>query len=295
MSGRFDRTNFVSGIETFFNFVTFILRNNFEDKSFSNEVISEVCTYFYSKMFLNMNYTYYNFQQVLTLVKFSLGGKLAKTMAPPVISHLAIFLEFLTNNNTFHSLKTTIWNYLNTLLIENGLDEEIIFDNILTQLQVHLIVLNHLRSPDIKKKKNFRVKFEETVEVLSPEKPIFNDDYRTDLENFVIVILKFYLDKTSNSEIGHMYSNHVCQVILAFKEYQVDKKLSQTLHILKDHDDTSSSFKLYNSYFKTWINNDNVLTYNSISVIVGLLNSIDNEEERLIIIEDLNLVMIFIV
>lgn len=230
------------------------------------------------------------------MVKFSLSGKLAKTMAPPVISHLAIFLEFLTNNNTLHSLKTIIWNYLNTLLIENGLDEEIIFDNILAQLQVHLIVLNHLRSPDIKKKKNFRVKFEETEEVLSPAKPLFNDDYKTDLVNFVIVILKFYLDKTSNSEIGHMYCNHICQVILAFKEYEVDKKLSNTLLTLKDHDNgTSSSFKLYNSYYKTWINNDKVLTYNSISVIVGLLNSIDNVQKRLIIIEDLNLVIICII
>lgn len=242
-----------------------------------------------------MSNSNYNFQQVLTLVKFSLGGKLAKTMAPPVISHLAIFLEFLSNNNTLHSLKTTIWNYLNTLLIENGLDEEIIFDNILAQLQVHLIVLNHLRNPDIKKKKNYRVKFEETVEVLSPEKPFFNDDYKTDLENFVIVILKFYIDKTSNTEIGHMYSNHVCQVILAFKEYEIDQKLSQTLPSLEDHDGTSSSFKLYKSYFKTWINDDKVLTYNSISVIVGLLNSIENEEERRVIIEDLNLVIICII
>lgn len=230
------------------------------------------------------------------MVKFSLSGKLAKTMAPPVISHLAIFLELLTNNNTLHCLKTTIWNYLNTLLIKNGLDEEIIFDNILAQLQVHLIVLNHLRNPDIKKKKNFRVKFEETVEMLSPENPVFNDDYKTDLENFVIVILKFYLNKTSNPEIGHMYSNHVCQVILAFKEYGVDEKLSQTLPILKDDDDnTSSSFNLYKNYVKTWINDDKVLSYNSLSVIVGLLNSINSEEKRQIIIEDLNLVIIFVI
>lgn len=55
MSGRFDRTNFVSGIETFFNFVTHILRNNCEDKSFSNEVISEVCILCKNK--LNMSYT----------------------------------------------------------------------------------------------------------------------------------------------------------------------------------------------------------------------------------------------
>lgn len=42
MSGRFDRTNFVSGIETLFNFVTYILRNNFEDKEFGVNVISQV-------------------------------------------------------------------------------------------------------------------------------------------------------------------------------------------------------------------------------------------------------------
>lgn len=42
MSGRFDRTNFVSGIETLFNFVTYILRNNFEDKVFGGNVISQV-------------------------------------------------------------------------------------------------------------------------------------------------------------------------------------------------------------------------------------------------------------
>lgn len=87
------------------------------------------------------------------MVKFSLSGKLAKTMTPPVISHLTIFLEFLTNNNTFYSLKTIIWNYLTTLLIRNGLEEEISFDNIVGRLQVNLIVLNHLRSPQVKKKK----------------------------------------------------------------------------------------------------------------------------------------------
>lgn len=42
MSTRFDRTNFVAGIETLFNFVTYILRNNSEDEGFGNEVISEV-------------------------------------------------------------------------------------------------------------------------------------------------------------------------------------------------------------------------------------------------------------
>jgi len=46
MSTRFDRTNFVSGIETLFDFVTYILRNNSEDELFSNTVISEVCTLF---------------------------------------------------------------------------------------------------------------------------------------------------------------------------------------------------------------------------------------------------------
>lgn len=246
-------------------------------------------------MYLNMGNTYVNFQQVLSLVKFSLSGKLAKTMAPPVISHLAIFIEFLTDNTIFHSLKTTIWNNLNMLLLGNGLNDEIIFDNILTQLQVHLIVLNHLKSPDIKKKKNFRVKFEETEEVFCPEKPYFNEDYKTDLENFVNVVLQFYLHKTSCPEIGYIYSNHLCQVILAFKEYGVDQKLSQSLHNIEDNTSSSSpSFKLYNNYIKTWIKDDKVLTYNLVSVIVGLLNSIDNEEERQIIIEDLNLVIIFI-
>jgi len=46
MSNRFDRTNFVSGIETLFDFVTYILRNNSEDELFSNSVISEVCVLF---------------------------------------------------------------------------------------------------------------------------------------------------------------------------------------------------------------------------------------------------------
>lgn len=46
MSGRFDRTNFVSGIETLFDFITYILRNNCEDELFGKEVISEVCNLF---------------------------------------------------------------------------------------------------------------------------------------------------------------------------------------------------------------------------------------------------------
>ncbi|XP_001950973.1 E3 ubiquitin-protein ligase listerin [Acyrthosiphon pisum] len=265
MSNRFDRTNFVSGIETLFDFVTYILKNNNEDELFSNTVISEV----------------------LTLVKFSLTGKLAKTMTPPVISHLAVFLEFLTNNNRLHNLKTAIWNNLNTLLIGSGLDEEIIFDNILSNLQVHLIVLNHLRNPVVKKKKNLRVTFEESGEVFLPSKTLLNDDYQNDLGNFVNVVLQFYLDRTSYPEVGHMYANHVCQVILAFKNYGVDQKLSQTL--TGTNDNTSSSFRLYERYVKTWINDDKVLTYNSISVIVGLLETIDNENERISMIDDLNL------
>jgi len=46
MSNRFDRTNFVCGIETLFDFVTYILRKNSEDELFSNTVISEVCILF---------------------------------------------------------------------------------------------------------------------------------------------------------------------------------------------------------------------------------------------------------
>lgn len=210
-------------------------------------------------------------------------------MTPPVISHLAIFLEFLTNDNTFHSLKTTIWNNLNTLLIGNGLDEEIIFDNILGRLQVHLIVLNHLRSPQVKKKKNLRVTFEETVEVSSPVESFINESFKTDLANFVIVVLQFYLDKTSYPEVGHMYANHVCQVIIAFKNYNIYQKLSETLSVINYK---TSSFSLYESYVKKWINDDKVLTYNLISVIVGLLETVENEEERLIMIEDLNLVFL---
>lgn len=225
------------------------------------------------------------------MVKFSLTGKLAKTMTPPVISHLAIFLEFLTNDNTFHSLKSTIWNNLNNLLIGNGLDEEIIFDNILGQLKVHLIVLNHLRNPEVKRKKNLRVTFEESTEMPHQPKPSFNDGYKSDLTNFVIIVLQFYLDKTSYPEIGHMYANHVCQVILAFKNYDIYKKLSQTLLIPNDKASLSLSFRLYESYIKTWINDDRVLTYNSISVIVGLLETIDDDEERSNIITDLNLVI----
>lgn len=225
------------------------------------------------------------------MVKFSLAGKLAKTMTPPVISHLAIFLEFLTNDNIFYSLKTTIWNDLNTLLIGNGLEEEIIFDNILGRLQIHLIVLNHLRSPQVKKKKNLRVTFEEIVEVSSPVESFVNDSFKTDLTNFVIVVLQFYLNKTSYPELGHMYANHVCQVILAFKNYDIYQNLSQTLPVINDK--ISSSFNLYENYVKKWINDDKVLTYNSISVIVGLLETVENEEERLIMIEDLNLVLLY--
>lgn len=43
MSGRFDRTNFVFGIETFFEIVIYTLRNYYKDESFSNKLISEVC------------------------------------------------------------------------------------------------------------------------------------------------------------------------------------------------------------------------------------------------------------
>lgn len=213
-------------------------------------------------------------------------------MTPPVISYLAIFLEFLTNDHKFHSSKTMIWNNLNTFLIGSSLNEEIIVDNIVNQLQVHLIVLNHLRNPEVKKKKNLRVTFEETEEIFRPAKTFFNDDYKNDLTNFVIVVLQFYLDKTSDREVGHIYANHVCQVILAFKIYDIDKKLSQTLPFLND--ETSSSFSLYENYVKTWINDDKVLTYNTISVIVGLLETIENVKERLIMIEDLSLVIIYI-
>lgn len=213
-------------------------------------------------------------------------------MTPPVISHLAVFLEFLTKHNKLNSLKTTIWNNLSTLLIGSGLDEEIIFDNILSQLQVHLIVLNHLRNPVVKKKKNLRVTFEGSGEVLLPSKPLFNNDYQNDLANFVNVVLQFYLDRTSYPEIGYMYANHVCQVILAFKNYGVVQKLSQTLP--GSNDNTSSSFKLYERYVKAWINDDKVLMYNSISVIIGLLETIDNDNERINMIDGLNLVFIII-
>jgi len=223
------------------------------------------------------------------LIKFSLAGKLAKTMTPPVISHLAVFLEFLTINK-LHSLKTTIWDNLNTLLIGSGLNEEIVFDNILGQLQVHLIVLNHLRNPIVKKKKNLRVTFEESGEVFLPSKQLLSDDYQNDLASFVNIVLQFYLDRTSYPEVGHMYANHVCQVILAFKNYGVDQKLSQTLP--GTNDNTSSLFRLYDRYIKTWINDEKVLTYNSISVIVGLLETIDNDNERITMIDDLNLVFI---
>jgi hypothetical protein len=228
---------------------------------------------------------------VLTLVKFSLTGKLAKTMTPPVISHLALFLEFLRNDNTFHSLKITIWDNLNYLLIGNGLNEEIIFDNILSQLQVHLIVLNHLKNPEVKKRKNLRVKFEETEEVLCPVKQLFNDDYKNDLIDFINVVLKFYLNKTSCFEVGHLYANHVCQVLLIYKDYGIHSKLAQILPITDD-EKLSPPFRLYVSYVKTWIDNDRILTYNSISLIIGLLEIIINEEERSIMINDLNQVII---
>lgn len=212
-------------------------------------------------------------------------------MTPPVISHLAIFLETLPNDNVLHSLKSTIWNNLITFFTENGLDEEIIFDNILSQLQIHLIVLNHLRNPEVKKMKNLRVTFEKSQEVISPPKPNISEDYKSDLVNFVNIVLQFYLNKSTCPEVGYMYANHVCQVILAFKNYGVDKKLSQTLPVIND-ETLSSSFRLYKSYIKTWINDDKVLVYNIISVIIGLLEVIENEEERLIMIDDLNLVII---
>lgn len=217
-------------------------------------------------------------------------------MTPPVVSHLAVFLEFLTNDSSLHSLKTIIWNNLNTLLIKNGLDEEIIFDNIQSQLQVHLIVLNHLRNPEVKKKKNLRVTFEVTGEVSRPAKSFLNDNYKTDLGDFVNDVLQFYLNKTSHPEVGHMFANHVCQVILAFKSYGVDQKLSQTLPVLNNEisSSSSSSFSLYENYVKTWINDVNVLTYNSISVIIGLLDTIENREEQSVVIEDLNLVTIYL-
>lgn len=43
MSGRFDRTNFVFGIETLFEIIIYTLKNHYEDKSFSKKLISEVC------------------------------------------------------------------------------------------------------------------------------------------------------------------------------------------------------------------------------------------------------------
>lgn len=46
MSGRFDRTNFVSGIEILFDYIIYILRNNCENELFGKEVISEVCNFF---------------------------------------------------------------------------------------------------------------------------------------------------------------------------------------------------------------------------------------------------------
>lgn len=187
-------------------------------------------------------------------------------------------------------MKMEIWNSLNTLLIGNDLDEEIIFDNILSQLQVHLIVLNHLKSPEVKIKKNLRVTFEETEEVFCPVKPFFNDNYKQDLTSFVNSVSQFYLKKTLHPEVGHMYANHVCQLILAFKSYKIDRKLSQLLPVLNNK--TSPPFSLYENYIKTWINDDKILTYNSISVILGLLETVEDEKEQSIMIQDLNLVFI---
>lgn len=211
-------------------------------------------------------------------------------MTPPVISHLAMFLETLTNYNELHGLNNIIWNNLIQFLTKNGLDEEIIFDNILSKLQIHLIILNHLKSPEMKKMKNLRVTFEKTEEVISKPKPNISEDYKTDLTNFVDIVLQFYLNKTLCPEVGHMYINHICQVILSFKNYGVVKKLSQTLPVIND-EPSSSSFRLYKSYVKTWINDDKILAYNTISVIISLLDVIENEEERLIVIDDLNLVI----
>lgn len=215
-------------------------------------------------------------------------------MTPPVVSHLTIFLEFLTKDKSLYDFKTSIWNHLYTILIENGLDEEIIFDDILCQLQIHLMVLNNLKNPQLKKKKNLRVTFDGEKEGFYPSTPYFNESYKTDLENFVNIVLQFYLNKTSYPEVGHLYANHVCQVILAFKNYGVDKKLCHTLPVI-NNEMSSSIFRFYKNYVKIWINDNKVLTYNSISVIIGLLESIENVEEQIIIIEDLNLVIIIIV
>lgn len=211
-------------------------------------------------------------------------------MTPPVISHLAVFLNFLSNDDAFYSFKTEIWNSLNTFLIGKDLDEEIIFDDILSQLQLHLIVLNHLKCPEVKMKKNLRVTFEETEKVFCPTKLFFNDNYKTDLTSFVNSVSLFYLNKTLHPEVGHMYANHVCQVILAFKSYGIVWKLSQLLPVTNNK--TSSPFRLYENYIKKWIDDHRVLTYNSISVILELLETVEDENEQSIMIEDLNLVFI---
>jgi hypothetical protein len=66
MSTRFDRTNFVAGIETLFNFVTYILRNNSKNETFGNEVISEVCIFYqyvlYVCVLFNIMYNLLHFQ-----------------------------------------------------------------------------------------------------------------------------------------------------------------------------------------------------------------------------------------
>jgi len=56
VSIRFDHTNFVSGIETFFKFVTYVLSNNCEDKLFRNDAIDEVCNIF-QNLFIFFYYT----------------------------------------------------------------------------------------------------------------------------------------------------------------------------------------------------------------------------------------------
>ncbi|XP_050536904.1 E3 ubiquitin-protein ligase listerin isoform X2 [Daktulosphaira vitifoliae] len=265
MSARFDRTNFVAGVETLFDYVIHYLRNNYQEKLFCECIITEV----------------------INLIKFCLTGKLAKAMTPPVISHLTLLLEVLIIDDALTNLKQIIWNSLKNLLITD-LDKEIILENIQNQLHVHFIVLSHLKSPEIKIKKNLKVTFEEsTKDTYQPAKLCLNDSYYDDLVDFLSTHLYFYFEKSSNTEFGYLYANHICQVVSAFKNFGVIQKLTNTLVILNNPID--SPFKIYEWFVKKWLGSEYITTYNLLSLVIVLLENIKNYNEQAVIIDDVTI------
>lgn len=206
-------------------------------------------------------------------------------MTPPVISHVTLLLEVLITDDALINLKHTVWKSLKDILMA-GLDEEFIIENIQNQLHVHFIVFSHLKSPEIKIKKNLKVTFEEPlIDTYQPAKLCLNDCYYDDLVNFVTTHLHFYFEKSSNREFGYLYANHICLVVSAFKCFGVIQKLSKTLVILNNP--LNSPYEMYEWFVKKWLDSENILAYNLISLIIGLLENIKDENEHIVIIDDL--------